>query len=35
MSGHMAIQNNEIIFPIQLYDVTWQSTFSQIITFGT
>jgi hypothetical protein len=31
----MAIQNNEIIFPIQLYDATWKSTFSQIMTLGT
>jgi hypothetical protein len=31
----MAISNNEIIFPTQLYDAMWQSTFSQIMTLGT
>jgi len=35
MSGHVAIQNNEIIFPTQLYDATWESTFSEIMTLGT
>jgi hypothetical protein len=34
MSGHVVIQKNKIIFPIQLYDATWQSTFNQIMTLG-
>jgi len=35
MNGHVVIYNNEIIFPTQLYDAKWKSTFSPIMTLGT